>query len=232
MKFSRDNICEMHNTHTVEAGTPEEAAKIFKEEMRAAFEKNMKDNSMPKYIDKKDINYIPEIWTKELTFFSEDLKEYDSTGKEIPFTMHNLTKEGFEKEKMEAEESFVWGVKSADDFSGKEPGPYTMNDLEIDYIDGKYQLSIEEIYYFQEEEYQITYLKELADKLKEFVISQGYTKEDTESLYEGLSDYYPSNIVKSVTEWSSPTLIDLYRKFRLFVIGYEAIARAARNDII
>ena len=225
MKYSRDNICEMHNIHCVEADTPEEAAKLFKRQMKDAIIASYDSNSIPKYISLKEVDYIPELWSEELHFYSEDNKEYDSDGKEVPdflFSDYNESKNGF-----------IWGIKSEDDLTDCESNSYTMNDIDITYSGNKYHLSIEEIYLFESKLDQINYLKSLSYNLKEFVLSKGYSKEDVDNLYEcsAFSDYFPSSIMKSITIFEAYTLIDLYRKFKLFAIGYEAIIKHCEKEM-
>lgn len=225
MLFRRDNNGTIHTTHVVEADTPEEAAKIFRQEMEAAFSQSYNDeNYLEKNPNFQDVTFLPELWDEKLHFYSEEYDEYDSSGKLIPF---EITEEDIE----DAERGFVWGLKSYDDLSKSEANNFTMNDIDITYHDNNYYLSIEEIYLFDSEEDRIFYLNSLQQKLKDYVLSKGYSEKEITDLYEcsSFSHYYPTAVMQDMVEMKATTLIDLYYKFTLFVVAYTAVMCACNR---
>lgn len=223
MLYSRDNICEIHTVHTVEANSAEEAAEKFRSEMTEAVDNAYTDNKVPFYL--KDKDYLPEIWNDKLHFFDENGKEYDSSGKEIPSFPEEESDENLEES---TNSYFVWGIKASDDLSFGDVCADTMNDIDVMFEDGEYVLSIEEIYLFDREVDRIAYLNALCDKFRDFVLSKGYTETEVDNLKNCMcfSHYYPSAVFADISDWKSATLIDLYRKFKLFVIGFTAITNS------
>ena len=225
MKFSRDNNCTLHTIHVVEAETPREAAKKYKEEMQKASAQMCNDNKKPDYINLKKADWLPEIWSEALRFYSDDdAQEYDSDGMSVPDKYDDEFAD-------ESDNGFVWGLKSYDDLSAAEACAYTMNDIDIMYIDGQYILSIEEIYIFDTEQERVKYLEGLADKLREYVLTKGYTKEEVDNLGEchAFSKYYPTVVMRELVSMKAYTLLDLYRRFRLFVEAYKSVMRVCRK---
>lgn len=212
MKYTKDFDGTFYSVISVEADSPEEAAKKLKEQMNEFSNLSLKDKFKPEE-HLNNVIYLPEIWESSLHFLDEKYNEFDSTGKQVP------------DEEYGENSKFIWGLIADDDLTSDEADIDTMNDIDIVYHDGKYYLSIEEIYVFDNEAHRIEYLKNLADRLREFTISKGYTEEDVDNLKNSsvFSEYYPSSVIGSLSNLSDYTLIDLYKKFRLFVIAYEAI---------
>lgn len=223
MIYSRDNICEIHSIHKIEADSAEEAAARFKDSMGKAVSAAFSSNQFPEYIDVLEMDYLPEIWSDKLHFFSDDGHEYDASGKEIPLFDETSDEE--------SPYQFIWGVKSWDDLTDGPACEYSMNDIDITFMDGQYVLSLEEIYEFQTEEDRIAYFEKLADIFKAWLISEkGYDPEilDNMSKASFLSEYYPTAVMSEVVTLRSSTLDDLYRKLNLFIVAYKAVAKACR----
>ena len=170
MKFERDFNGTFSCFHTIEADTPEEAAKKYRETMQEAMSAAAGRGWNP---DKDDtltcLQFWPEHWRENLHFFS-DGTQYDADGKAVPEPDGQEDGPG-------GDYAFLWGVRAADDLSEGDANSHTMNDIDVVYYNGQYRLSIEEIYRFDTEEDRIRYLEYLAGQFRTYVLSKGYTEE-------------------------------------------------------
>ena len=219
MKYSRDTNFDLHAIQEVEASTPEEAAKIIKEELETACRETYNNpKSLPSFLQGKSVDYISEIWEESVTFYDENGNEYDSFGKLIPTDDDDDEFDGVK---------FIWGIKSADDLSFCEVSAYTMNDIEINYIkeEDMYCLDFEQAYVFEKKEQMIVYLNKLADLFEKYLLENGYDKDEINHLQSSVvySEYYSTSILDSIFELKASTLIELYKKFRLFIKMFSAI---------
>lgn len=119
---------------------------------------------------------------------------------------------------------FIWGIKSADDFTSIEPNLHTMNDLEItyDYNTKLYFLSIESVYRFKDGKTgEVTYLNYL---LKEFTKYMQENNLDINTPY----DFWVGGQILLRGE----TIPELYTQFRIFVEGYNAVYGGKENEVV
>ena len=223
MKFKRDTNLGVHAIQVINANTPEEAAKKFRKELNAAFSETYNNpEKLPSYLEGKEVDYIGEVWSDKMHFHDENGNEYDSSGKLIPYEENNNDDEiGGIK--------FIWGLKSYDDLTPGEASLHSMNDIDIYYDESEklYHLGIEEIYVFEKEEYRIDYLNHLADEFEDYLLRNGYKREEINDLRLAnvFGEYYPSGVVAGIASMQAPTLTELYRKYKLFVKAYTAIAQ-------
>lgn len=106
-------------------------------------------------------------------------------------------------------------MKSYDDLCDSESNLYTMNDIEIVYYDDTedYGLSIETMFEFREKEGDRAYLKQLLERLTEWMKSKGYSTENKLWLYGVFTEGY--NINKRFK-----TIEEVYANFKMLVNGY------------
>jgi len=224
MKYSRTAKCEVYGKQEVTASFPREAAAKFKQELQEA---TLKSNSFPSHLEKAEtVCYISEEAEPSLRFRDEEGREYDADGMPIPVADNRDTEQPVNT-------IFIWGMKSYDDLSPYETANiFTANDIEILFDGEQYTLDVEEIYAFDNEDDRLQYFRTLADEFREYVISIGYTEEETDNLRTCLvfSAYCPTTAFANITPLKAYTLLDLYKKFRLFVIGYEAMARVVYKN--
>lgn len=110
---------------------------------------------------------------------------------------------------------FIWGVKSADDPSNK-ANLFTMNDIDIIYNkkNRAYTLSIETIYKFTNGKAgEKVYIKNLFNKLTEWMERKGYDTAQELQLYEIFTQ---GKNINSDFE----TLEELYAIFKCLVFGF------------
>ena len=107
---------------------------------------------------------------------------------------------------------FIWGVVSWDDLSGKDANFYTMNDIDIIYDKKKevYYVEIETAYVFDTYEGECNYLKGLLKAFTRYMDENGLN----ESV---IPSFCMSN---PIIDNSAKTIEELYRNFKMFVIGY------------
>ena len=229
MVYSRDNVCEIHSVHQVEADNPVDAALKFKEEMCRACDEAYNSNIFPGYINIHEQDYLPEIWTEGLNFYDEDGVMYDSSGHNVPDKNEDELDENGEQKPV-----FIWGVKAYDDLSQAEVCEFTMNDIDVMYDGKNYILNIEEIYTFDREMDKLAYLSSLADAFKNFLLSKDYTEAELDDLdsCSAFRHFYPSAVMEDIVTWKSPVLSDLYKKFRLFITSFEAVVKILHCDKI
>ena len=112
---------------------------------------------------------------------------------------------------------FIWGVKSADDLSkGNEANLLTMNDFDILYNkkNKTYSMSIETIYELRGGKAgEKTYIKNLFNKLTEWMESKKYDTTQEVTLYEIFTQGKNIN-----TEFQ--TLEELYAVYKCLVFGF------------
>lgn len=226
MKYSRDALCEIHGVQVVETNSPQEAAKKIKEEITSVDVQNAKE--IPKYLyGKEDIDILPELWDENIRFFDEEGNEYDSHGVKVP-DEYNEEEHKSDDENTVGDTHFIWGIKSYDDMTfAKKANMYTMNDIDVVKQGDKYLLGIEEVYLFNREKDRIEYLEHLEAKFREWILSLGYKEEDIANLRDCscFTHFYPSAIMEDITTFEASTPIDLYKKYKLFIISYKAIAK-------
>ncbi len=73
-------------------------------------------------------------------------------------------------------QKFIWGVKSWDCLTDSDVCLHTMNDIDLIYLkkEDKYSFGLETIYYFEEEEHKLKYLRECLDAFTKFMVENGY----------------------------------------------------------
>ena len=105
------------------------------------------------------------------------------------------------------------GVKAHDDLSNSDANLYTLNDIDLIYLkkENKYVLGVETIYYFDEEEYKLNYLKNRLDAFTEFMNENGY---DTNKKPFWM-DVFSFNI-----DSKFGSIEDCYAMFKMLVNGY------------
>lgn len=118
-------------------------------------------------------------------------------------------------EDCESDYEFVFGILSSDDIINGEPNMCTMNDLDIlkDNETGKYVISIETIYQFDNLNVERRYLKELLIKVEKWMIEQ-----DIDICYK-LSVYDMFTRGLNINS-EFDTLEELYSTFHFIVYGY------------
>ena len=121
----------------------------------------------------------------------------------------------FYLEKFTEEEvmKFIWGVKAHDDLSNSDANLYTLNDIDLIYLkkENKYVLGVETIYYFDEEEYKLNYLKNRLDAFTEFMNENGYDINKKPFWM----DVFSFNI-----DSKFDSIEDCYAMFKMLVNGY------------
>ena len=107
---------------------------------------------------------------------------------------------------------FIWGIKSADDFTGHDCNLYTMNDIDITY-DKKnkvYYLGIETAYVFKDHQAECDYLKDLLKFFTTYMDENKLNKNEEFMLFMG----------NPCIGTTSDSIEKLYTDFRIFVEGY------------
>jgi hypothetical protein len=116
-------------------------------------------------------------------------------------------------ENYESRYKFIWGIISSDCLSHKAADLHSVNDIDIIYDkeDKKYQLSIETIYDFTDKvNCSKRYIKQLFDKLTEWMVEQGYDTEYKPNLWEVFTDFLGKN-------YGFNSIEELYGNFRFLV---------------
>ena len=107
---------------------------------------------------------------------------------------------------------FIWGMKSADDFTGCKCNLYTMNDIDITY-DKKnkvYYLGIETAYIFKNHQAECDYLKGLLNGFTIYMDTNKLNKNEEFMLFMG----------NPCIDTTAKSIEELYTNFRIFVEGY------------
>lgn len=114
---------------------------------------------------------------------------------------------------------FIWGLKSYDDLSSCDANLETMNDIDLIYLkdEKKYILSVETIYYFNSEQDEKYYYKNLLDKFTKWMEKQKYNTNSSLNPYGDSYEIFTSG-VNINTHFD--TIEDAYRTFKLLVNGY------------
>lgn len=124
------------------------------------------------------------------------------------FNNIEITKETLEDDDLK----FIWGIKSADDFTGHDCNLYTMNDIDITY-DKKnkvYYLGIETAYVFKDHQAECDYLKDLLKFFTTYMDENKLNKNEEFMLFMG----------NPCIGTTSDSIEKLYTDFRIFVEGY------------
>ena len=111
---------------------------------------------------------------------------------------------------------YIWGVESWDNIgSGDGANLYTMNDLDVLYLkdEGKYMLSVETIYMFDNESSEYGYMRNLLDKFTDFMEQNEYDTTHEFTLSEVFTDGININ-----THFNS--IEECYAAFKMFVNGF------------
>jgi len=112
---------------------------------------------------------------------------------------------------------FIWGIKSSDDRSNSsEASLYTLNNIDITYNkkDKTYSVSIETAYEFRNGMVgEKLYIKNLFNKLTEWMISKGYDTTIEANIYDIFANGNNIN-----TDFES--LEELYATFKCLVDGF------------
>ena len=110
---------------------------------------------------------------------------------------------------------FIWGIMSWDCLSSNHANLDTMNDIDLIYLkdEDKYILSIETIYYFEEEKYKLEYLKGCLS---------AFTKFMEENKYDTDNKLYWMNIFSGGLSMNKhfDSIEDCYSTFKMLVRGY------------
>ena len=217
------------NTHVrnvVEADSPQEAVRKFKELYDDYSKKAWKDNS--KLYDHQVSDKVVEIHPLDVhfTFYNADdyLDEYDSCGLPVPEEYDDdeeIEDDDIDDIEKHPDYKWIWGVKSFDDLTDSEPCEYTMNDIDIiyRYTTKLYYLGIEEIYNFESQKDKVKYFEQLLKLFGDYLLTQGISQESLDDVQScsAFDSYYPSQVIPDLMTLSAPTMLDLYYKFKLFV---------------
>lgn len=108
---------------------------------------------------------------------------------------------------------FIWGIKANDDLSDSDANLYTLNDIDLIYLkdENKYVLSVETIYYFDEEKYKLKYLIKCLDAFTRFMNENGYDINKKPFWM----DVFSFNI-----DSKFDSIEDCYAMFKMLVNGY------------
>lgn len=112
---------------------------------------------------------------------------------------------------------FIWGIKSADDCSGRPCDLYTLNDFDIFYdrATKRYNYDIELAYDFRTRERQLDYLKYIYKEFTMWMRKKGHNTRYKPFIY----DFFGYNRETEGFE----TLEELYAVFRMKCIGFAAV---------
>ena len=110
---------------------------------------------------------------------------------------------------------FIWGIKSADDFTSNGANFYTMNDINISYNRDthKYLLDLETIYQFNNVKEKKIYLENLLDEFREYLYRENF--------FEVNFDPHLLYLYNNGEMFVADSLTELYYKFRIFVEGFK-----------
>ena len=111
---------------------------------------------------------------------------------------------------------FIWGVKSYDDLTRNDNANFhSMNDIEIVYDrkEKEYMLGIEEMFYFEDKQAEINYLKELLNQFTMYMEENNLELEPSSLDVDGFR-FVCNSVMRA------KTIEQLYTHFKIWVVGY------------